>query len=103
MSAGEGWHPEYNGYESGWGNMWMGGKVKQADVVLLAYPFGVPMDEATRRNDLVRYEAGEKGYPPSPPSPALQAGKASFQDDESHFSSSHAPPMLLPCSSLGLP
>lgn len=41
-------HPEYDGYR--------GGKIKQADVVLLSYPVGLEFSEAVRLND-IRYYA----------------------------------------------
>ncbi|XP_031420514.1 protein-glucosylgalactosylhydroxylysine glucosidase isoform X2 [Clupea harengus] len=43
------YHPEFKGYKKG-------GVVKQADVVLLGYPLGLPMSAAVRRNDLEAYE-----------------------------------------------
>ncbi|XP_063053306.1 protein-glucosylgalactosylhydroxylysine glucosidase [Engraulis encrasicolus] len=43
------YHPEFKGYKQG-------GVVKQADVVLLGYPLGLPMTSEVRRNDLEAYE-----------------------------------------------
>ncbi|XP_041965759.1 protein-glucosylgalactosylhydroxylysine glucosidase isoform X3 [Alosa sapidissima] len=43
------YHPEFRGYIKG-------GVVKQADVVLLGYPLGLPMSSQVRRNDLEAYE-----------------------------------------------
>uniref|UniRef100_A0A8D2IL37 Protein-glucosylgalactosylhydroxylysine glucosidase n=2 Tax=Varanus komodoensis TaxID=61221 RepID=A0A8D2IL37_VARKO len=43
------YHPEYDGYCPG-------EQVKQADVVLLGFPFMFPMDPEVRRNDLELYE-----------------------------------------------
>eukprot|EP01060_Flectonema_neradi_P022022 TRINITY_DN3019_c2_g2_i1.p1 TRINITY_DN3019_c2_g2~~TRINITY_DN3019_c2_g2_i1.p1 ORF type:complete len:696 (+),score=137.70 TRINITY_DN3019_c2_g2_i1:75-2162(+) len=40
-------HPEYEGYD--------GGKIKQADAILLGFPFDLPMNESLRRNDLNFY------------------------------------------------
>uniref|UniRef100_A0AAY4DWA3 Protein-glucosylgalactosylhydroxylysine glucosidase n=1 Tax=Denticeps clupeoides TaxID=299321 RepID=A0AAY4DWA3_9TELE len=42
------YHPEFDGYKKGDG-------VKQADVVLLGYPLGLPMSAEVRRNDLEAY------------------------------------------------
>lgn len=44
------YHPEFDGYKKG-------STVKQADVVLLGYPLGLPMSPEVRRNDLELYEA----------------------------------------------
>ncbi|MFT7806964.1 acid trehalase-like protein 1 isoform X1 [Arapaima gigas] len=43
-------HPEYDGYKKG-------DPVKQADVVLLGYPLGLPMSPQVRKNDLEVYAA----------------------------------------------
>ncbi|XP_072574425.1 protein-glucosylgalactosylhydroxylysine glucosidase isoform X1 [Paramormyrops kingsleyae] len=43
------YHPEFDGYKKG-------NPVKQADVVLLGYPLGLPMTPEVRRNDLDVYE-----------------------------------------------
>jgi trehalose/maltose hydrolase-like predicted phosphorylase len=43
------YHPEYDGYTQGT-------LIKQASVVLLGYPLGVPMDADVRKNDIVEYE-----------------------------------------------
>eukprot|EP00854_Cymbomonas_tetramitiformis_P007744 gene7744-9210_t len=48
-------HPEYRGYPHG--NRWMGGKVKQADAVLLGFPLDWrTLSAKVRRNDLLKYE-----------------------------------------------
>ena len=41
------YHPEYDGYPHV-----KSARVKQADVVMLGYPLGVPMDSTTLQNDL---------------------------------------------------
>uniref|UniRef100_A0A673A9G7 Protein-glucosylgalactosylhydroxylysine glucosidase n=1 Tax=Sphaeramia orbicularis TaxID=375764 RepID=A0A673A9G7_9TELE len=43
------YHPEYDGYVKGH-------PVKQADIVMLGYPLGLPMSPEIRRNDLETYE-----------------------------------------------
>lgn len=43
------YHPQFEGYE-------IGTEIKQADVILLGYPFEYPMDATTRENDLRIYE-----------------------------------------------
>ena len=43
------YHPEYDGYTQGT-------LIKQASVVLLGYPLGVPMDPDVRKNDIIEYE-----------------------------------------------
>lgn len=48
-------HPEYAGFPSG--NRLNGGKVKQADVIMITYPLNVQVPVAVRRNDLNRYSA----------------------------------------------
>eukprot|EP00039_Didymoeca_costata_P001279 m.51219 g.51219 ORF g.51219 m.51219 type:complete len:846 (+) comp10717_c0_seq2:16-2553(+) len=49
---GEGmYHPEYEGYPK-----IKGAKVKQADTVMLSYPYGVNMDPTVLANDLTWYE-----------------------------------------------
>jgi len=45
------YHPEYDGYPK-----IKGPRVKQADAVMLSYPFGVNMSAATLSNDLTWYE-----------------------------------------------
>ena len=47
FDATNGIHPEYSGYD--------GATIKQADVTLLQYPFGVPMSNAVGQNDLDHY------------------------------------------------
>ncbi|KAK2834693.1 hypothetical protein Q7C36_015394 [Tachysurus vachellii] len=44
------YHPEFDGYEKG-------SDVKQADVILIGFPLGLPMSPEVRRNDLEFYEA----------------------------------------------
>jgi len=46
------YHPEYDGYPKGA----KGSKVKQADTVMLSFPFGVEMPQETLSNDLTWYE-----------------------------------------------
>lgn len=49
------WHPEYEGFPEG--NTYYGGKVKQADVIMLAFPLNFPNLSATSiRNDIKKYE-----------------------------------------------
>ncbi|CAG7819586.1 unnamed protein product [Allacma fusca] len=43
------YHPEFDGYEPGTA-------IKQADVVLLGFPLLYPMNDTTRKNDLLIYE-----------------------------------------------
>eukprot|EP00040_Diaphanoeca_grandis_P037457 m.244109 g.244109 ORF g.244109 m.244109 type:complete len:778 (-) comp33822_c3_seq5:211-2544(-) len=46
------YHPEYDGYPNGH----RGKEVKQADTVMLSYPFGINMATETLKNDLLWYE-----------------------------------------------
>lgn len=48
--AARGYHPEYAGYT-------IGTQIKQADVVLLAYPLMLNMSDAVRQADLAAYES----------------------------------------------
>ncbi|KAL8559375.1 hypothetical protein ACOMHN_045095 [Nucella lapillus] len=50
------YHPEYDGYERG-------AVVKQADVILLGFPFRWPMSDDLRRNDLAYYTTVTPGGP----------------------------------------
>ena len=43
------YHPEFDGYTQGT-------LIKQASVVLIGYPLGVPMDDDVRKNDILQYE-----------------------------------------------
>lgn len=85
-------HPEYEGYETN-------RAIKQADVVLLGFPLQYPMNESTRKNDLLIYENVTRENGPAMTWAMHTVGFLELEDEEKSsalFNKSYQPYMREP-------